>query len=398
MDKNNHFSGQPIIKQVLSLIPKGLIARTAEEYQADRYYKTFTTHTHLVTMLFATLTRVSSLRELSVAFLACEGRINHLNLNQFPKRSTISDGNKNRSSKVFASIYYALHQKYAKFLSDSSSKQAPVDNLKIIDSSTISLFSDILTGVGRNPMNGKRKGGIKLHTMIDALEDVPSLVRFSSAATHDHMLLDALHLKPHSFVVMDKAYVDYQQFAKWTESSIYFVTRQKENAEYESVEEFDIPDEVHPGVIKDEHIHVLKDDEAICLRRVAFWDEANQKTYVFISNNFALSADKIADIYKQRWQIELMFKRLKQNFPLKYFLGDNRNAIEIQIWCGLIVQLLMKVIQQKTKKTWAFSNLVTMVRLHLMTYINLKRFLNNPYQNWEFLTTKPPQKQMDIFG
>ena len=348
-------------------------------------------------MLYATLSGVSSLRELSTILLACEGRIGHLNLKYFPKRSTLSDANKKRSSDVFASIYYGLFNTYRSFLSDSSPLSLPVRHLKIVDSTTISLFSDILKGTGRNPINGKKKGGMKMHTMINALEDVPCLVRYTSAATHDHTFLKELELEKGSFIVFDKAYNDYLQYLQWTEEDIYFVTRQKDNAVYKSIEEFDLSDTTSDRVLKDERIVVQKEEKTIELRRVAYWDSEKEKVYEFISNNFLLSPEKICDIYKHRWQIETMFKRLKQNFPLKYFLGDNQNAIEIQIWCGLIIQLLMLVIQRRTKRKWAYSNMVSMIRFHLMTYIDLFKFLEDPNKKWKELTTKPPDKQLSLF-
>jgi len=350
MNKSNNFSGQPVIKQLLKLISPDIVSRTVASQDSDRYYKRFKTYDHLATMLYATLSGVSSLRELSTILLACEGRIGHLNLKHFPKRSTLSDANKNRSSEVFANIYYLLFDKYCSFLSDSSSLSLPIKHLKIVDSTTISLFSDILKGVGRNPINGKRKGGIKMHTMINALEDVPCLIRFTNAATHDHTFLKELDLEKGSFVVFDKAYNDYLQYLQWTKDDIYFVTRQKSNAVYTGIKEFDLSDTTSDAVLKDERISVQKDGKTIEFRRIAYWDADKNKVFEFISNNFLIAPDKIAAIYKHRWQIETMFKRLKQNFPLKYFLGDNQNAIEIQIWCGLIIQLLMLVVQRKTKR------------------------------------------------
>ncbi|MCF6319575.1 MAG: IS4 family transposase [Proteobacteria bacterium] len=397
MNKSNNFSGQPIIKQLLKLLSPEIITRTVSDHNSDRYYKRFKTYNHLVTMLYATLSGVSSLRELSTVLLACEGRIGHLNLKHFPKRSTLSDANKNRSSQVFASIYYSLYSKYASFLSDSSPLSLPVKHLKIVDSTTIGLFSDILKGVGRNPINGKKKGGIKMHTMINALEDVPCLVRFTSAATHDHTFLKDLQLEKGSFVVFDKAYNDYLQYLEWTQDDIYFVTRQKHNARYTSMAEFDLSDTTSDAVLKDELITVQKKGKTIELRRIAYWDANTNKVFEFITNNFLICPGKVAAIYKHRWQIETMFKRLKQNFPLKYFLGDNQNAIEIQIWCGLIKQLLMLVIQRKTKRRWAYSNMVSMIRFHLMTYIDLFKFLENPDKQWTELTTKPPDRQLSLF-
>ncbi|SMO86387.1 IS4 family transposase [Solitalea koreensis] len=396
MNKSKNFSGQPIISQVLKFIPSSLINRTAQKQGSDRYYKRFKTYDHLVTMLFATLSGSSSLREVSSIMLACEGKINHLGLTRFPKRSTLSDANKNRPSAVFASIYQQLYGRYKHFLSDSYSRSLPVKDLKIVDSSTISLFSDVLKGAGRNPIGGKKKGGIKMHTMINAQEDVPCLVRFSSAATHDHTFLKELGLQKGSFVVFDKGYVDYMQYHNWTVEGVYFVTRQKDNALYSSLEEFALDEHIHSGVLKDERIEIAKGKQVIYLRRVAFYHQQQNRVYEFITNNFELPADKITDIYKQRWQIETLFKRLKQNFPLKYFLGDNQNAIEIQIWMSLIIQLIMLVIQRKAKRKWAFSNMMSVIRYHLMTYIDLFKFLKKPDGDWSELNNRK-KGQLTLF-
>ena len=388
------FSGQPIISQILKFIDQSIIYRTAEKHKSDKYYKKFKTKDHLATMLYVVTSGLSSLRETTSIILACEGKINHLGMEHFPRRSTLSDANKKRSSEVFGDIYRSLYKRYRGFLSDSSEIVAAVKGLKIIDSTTISLFSDILKGTGRNPINGKKKGGIKMHTMVNSLEDVPCLVKFSSAATHDHEFLKNLELKKGSVVVFDKGYNDYEQYLEWTLADIYFVTRQKENAVYEDLEEFEIEDETDPGILKDEKIEVEKDGKKIELRRIAYWHEPHKKVYEFITNNFELSSEKIAEIYKNRWQIELIFKRLKQNFPLKYFLGDNQNAIEIQIWVSLIIHLIMKVIQRKIERKWAYSNMVSIVRFHLMTYINLFMFLENPESDWEILSTKSTDQML----
>lgn len=347
-------------------------------------------------MMYVVLSGCTGLREIATIMLACEGKINHLGLTNFPRRSTISDANRNRKSSVFSDIYFGLYHRYRKIITDSIQKDSIIKHLKIVDSTTISLFSDILKGVGRKPLNGKKKGGIKMHTMINASEDVPMLVRFTSAATHDHTFLKDLGLMKGSIVVFDKGYVDYEQYYRWNLDGIYFVTRQKDNAVWKSIDEFEIPDDSHNGVLKDEKIQIEKDGQIIILRRIAFWAEEQNKIYEFISNNYEYPAEKIAEIYKRRWQIELLFKRLKQNFPLKYFLGDSQNAIEIQIWVSLIVQLLMLVIQKQAERKWAYSNLMSVVRFHLMTYIDLFKFLKSPEADWCFLTNKTDE-QMALF-
>ena len=396
MNKNNKFSGKPIISQVIGLLDRIKINRTARANESDRYYKRFKTLDHLITMIYVVLSGCSSLREITGIMLACEGKLNHLGIKYFPKRSTISDANRKRKSKVFSDIYFDLYKKYKKIISDSRLKDRVIKHLQIVDSTTISLFTEILKGAGRNPVNGKKKGGIKMHTMINAAEDVPSLIRFSSAATHDHTFLKDLELKKGSIVVFDKGYNDYNQYLQWTLEGVYFVTRQKDNAVYESLQEYDIKEGIDNGVIKDEEIKIEKDGQSIKLRRIAYWSEEHKKIYEFITNNYELQPDKIAEIYKRRWQIELLFKRLKQNFPLKYFLGDTQNAIEIQIWVSLIVQLLMLVIQKTAQRKWSFSNLISIVRFHLMTYIDLFKFLKSPDAEWNLLTNKT-EEQMALF-
>ena len=397
MSKNTKFSGKPIISQVLSLLDKHKINRTAKKNKSDRYYKKFKTIDHLVTMLYVVLSCCSSLREITGIMLACEGRINHLGIDNFPKRSTISDANKKRSSKVFQEIYYDIFNSYSKIISDSRINDKVIKELMIIDSTTISLFCDILKGTGREPINGKKKGGIKMHTMINAAEDVPCLIRLTSATVHDHTFLKDLNLKKGSIVVFDKGYNDYKQFAKWEKEEIYFVTRIKSNAKYNSVNEYDIADDIDSGVIKDEKIEIANGKEILQLCKVGYWDEKNRRLFEFITNNFNFPADKIAEIYKRRWQMKLLFKRLKQSFPLKYFLGDSINAIEIQIWVSLIAQILLLVIQKLSKKRWAFSNLMSVIRFHLMTYIDLFAFLANPDSGWDNLKSKSDD-QLELFS
>ena len=177
------------------------------------------------------------------------------------------------------------------------------------------------------------------------------------------------------------------------------MTRQKDNAVYTSLNELDIKEEVDNGVLKDERIQLIKKDgKPFELRRIAYWHSPHKKVYEFITNNFELEPDKIAEIYKNRWQIESMFKRLKQNFPLKYFLGDNQNAVEIQIWVSLIVQLLMLVIQRKAERKWAYSNMISVISYHLMTYIDLFKFLKNPDSKWETISTKQPNQLLLFSG
>ena len=343
------------------------------------------------------------MRETASGMLACEGKLNHLGIDYCPPKSSLADVNIKRPSEVFGLIYGKLYKTYrGTFLSDSFAEKELLKRLFLIDSTVISLFKEVLKCTGRKNLDGKSKGGIKAHTMMNAYEGVPQLVYFSSAAVHDHVFLKKIKLEKNQIGVFDKGYVDYVQFAEWTKNNVFFVTRLKENAKYEGLEELDIPDDCNPGVIKDELISISYKDEqgkqqSLTLRRVAYWDDANKKLIVFLTNMIEFDAGLIVVIYKYRWQIELLFKQLKQNFPLKYFLGDNQNAIEIQIWCTLIVNLLYTIIKNQLKKKWAFSNIATIIRLHLFSYVNIFSFLNNPEKSW-INKIKPKTEAHDLFN
>jgi hypothetical protein len=396
MGKSTNFNGQPIFNQLIKFIDKSEIRKIAKKHGSERYVKKFTTYDHVIVMLFVAFVGYHSIREVILGLLANAHKLSHLGLSYLVRRSTFSEANQRRSSKVFGDIYLSVYHKHVSDLADSRLSDADMRRLYIMDSTTISLFKDILRGVGRNPKEGKKKGGIKAHTIIKASENVPCLIRYSEAARHDHMFLDeVLTLASGSIITFDKGYVDYAQYEAFTQNSIWYVTRLKENAVYNAKEEFDIPDDADTGVLKDEEIILYYGDnkeQQHRARRIAYWDNDNNRLFEFISNNFELPAEKIALIYKKRWQIELLFKQLKQNFPLKYFLGDNKNAIEIQIWSAMLANLLITLVRSKVKRSWAFSNLVSLIRQQLMNYINIYHFLEDPEGSWRQIVKKNKKK------
>jgi transposase len=375
MNKSTNYLGQPVFSQLLSLIEKAIIKKAIVEHKANHCYKKLFLWDHLVSMLYGVYSHCTSLRELQCGLEVCQGKLNHLNLSRVPPRSTLSDGNKNRPSKVFGAIYQSLYSFYKHTISDSYLKNTTIKGLYILDSSTISLFKAILKPAGRKRKDGTSKGGMKVHTLLNADTNMPSFINYTAAALHDQQFYKYIsNLPDYSVIVFDKAYINYQQFEAFTARHIFYVTRQKTNADYVSIEEFELPNNAQ-HILKDERIEITykdnKEQMKQQMRRVAFFSEQYGKAFVYITNNFELTAVEIAAIYAQRWQIETFFKKLKQNFPLTYFFGDNANAIEIQIWCALIALLLLDVMHKEHNSTMPFSILATLVRLHIMNYVAL---------------------------
>jgi len=399
MGKSNYFSSKSVFGQLISLIDDKTIKDAVKKNDSDRYVKRFKSKDHLISMLFCSFAKCNSLREVSGAMLGLSGKTESFQLNHIPKRSTLSDANKNRKVEFFEDIYNKLLREYGSVLSDSRIQDVLKKQVKIVDSTTISLFKNILSCVGRKAKDGKSKGGIKVHTVINADEKVPSLVWFSPATTHDHNFLQQLKCDDNTIYVFDKGYNDYKAFKHFTDNKTGFVTRIKDNAVYEELEIKEVSEDIHSGVLQDKIIEIeVKEGKTISklkVRKVKFYDRENKREFEFITNLFELRADLIAALYKIRWQIELLFKQLKQNFPLRYFLGDNENAIKIQIYCVLIVNLLIAVIKKRLKRSWAFSNLVSFCKIHLFNYIQLMKFLENPEKDW--IIDKAEIEQLSFF-
>ena len=396
MNEINKFPGQPLLSQILDTIPSATINVANRKHKANRYYKRLPLRVHLVSLLYGVFSYCNGLRELCEGMLACEGKLLHLGFDKAPARSTLSDANTHRSYLVFETIYFELLKKYHSFISDSRLKGLSIRNLKIIDSTTIRLFSDILRGVGRNTLDGSRKkGGLKVHTMMDAFSGVAQFVRMTEARVHDRKFLYHIDLPANSFLVFDKAYNLYSQFDKWTKQKIWFITRMKDNAVYHVTKV--LLDKTKrkkiKGVVKEQLITVgYKNIEGdmirVKLRRIIFIAD-DGKQYVFLTNNFTLPAFQVARIYKTRWMIELLFKQIKQNFPLRYFWGNSENAIKMQVYCVLIAQLMMVVIRKKAATKKSFANMITIIRLHLMSYVELFEFIKDTYKAWRKTNNAP---------
>ena len=409
MNKGTHFIGQPIYGQLINLLDRQRILSISREKGGERYVKHFDAWQHLVIMLYAVVKRFDSLREITDSMFPEARKLAHLGVSLMPRRSTLSDANARRPEAIFEAVYRDLYATYCGELSaDSRRRQNPkwLGRLQIIDSTTISLFSDLLfKGVGRNPKTGKKKGGIKVHTNIHANEGVPSDVRFTSAATHDSFMLKPTDYAEGDILAIDRAYIDYAKFEELTERGVVYVTKMKKNLAY--VVEDDTMLMAPDGRMECRIQHVTftkkaKGDDIVHHARIITYVDVKKtkvKLVQLLTNDMDMDAEDIVAIYKKRWEIELLFKQLKQNFPLRYFYGESANAIKIQIWVTLIANLLLMVVQKRVKRTWSFSGLATVLRIMLMYYVNLYTFLEEPEKDWAKLLREQeiPPPQLSLF-
>lgn len=385
MGKSTHFFGQPIYGQLVKSLDRDKIIEMSRKRGGEKYVKRFDGFTHLLTMLFAVFMRFESLREIETAMTAEVRKLHHIGIETVPKRSTLSDANNRRPEAFFEDVYRDLYQANKDKLSSDSRRCGPeawIKDLCIIDSTTITLFSNVLfKGVGRHPRTGKKKGGIKVHSVIHANEGVPCDVKFTSAATNDSFMLAPSYYKHDEIVALDRAYINYEKFEELTDRGVIYVTKMKKNLKYELL--LDVMTMSPDGKMEyREQIVVFRKGEINHIARMVTYVDIKKgkqpKLITLLTNDFDMDAETIVAIYRRRWQIESLFKQIKQNFPLRYFYGESANAIKIQIWVTLIANLLLSVLQSSLTRQWSFSGLATMVRIVMMYYLNLESFFNHP--------------------
>lgn len=378
--KHIFLSGHPIIAQLLSLIPKGLFNEVVEQQNADRYYKKLKSIDHFICMFYAVLTRNGSLREVCKNISLIAQKLIPFGIKQLPAKSTLSDANRKRDANLFAVLYSKLYQYYKTSLSGNWLElggEVDPARVEVFDSTTVTLFKEILKGAGRNPLCGKKKGGAKVFAKMNLAEGVPNYICIRSAATNENMFLQVMDLPEHGIAVFDKGYNRYSCFQKWDSSNRYFVTRKKDNARYEVVRDFDCSHA--QDILKDQLISLnfreKKVSRTVEVRLVSYADPESGEILEFITNLKGLDALTIALLYKNRWVIEVLFKQIKQNFELKYFLSDSENGIKIQIWVALILNLLFTVLHKRIKEAEDFSTMVMVAAKNLCSYVSLEKFL-----------------------
>lgn len=365
-----------LFSQLISLFNRTEFQTLVMKHRAERYAKRFNSWDHFVSMLFCQLAQAKSLREICGGLACCLGKLRHLGLKSAPNKSTLSYANAHRPWQMFKELFYQTLA-VCKEARTGKKKFRFKNKLLSLDSSTISLCLSIFPWAKFR----RTKGAVKLHLLLDHDGYLPTYAYISNGKTHDVTVAKRLSLSKGSIIAMDRAYNDYKLFYQWTLNGIFFVTRLKDNADYQIVQKLKLPKKrniLADGLIQWTGYQAQKNCP-ILLRRVAVWDIENQRQIVLLTNHMNFGATTVSSIYKDRWQIELFFKALKQNLKVKTFVGTSENALYIQIWTALISMLLIKYIQFKSRFHWSLSNLVAFLRWNLFTYRDLWQWADSPF-------------------
>ena len=368
-----------LFNQLLQHFPRTEFGALVKKHKAERCAKGFNSWTQLVSMLFCQLAHADSLREICNGLGCCIGKLVHLGIGKAPNKSTLSYANEHRSAKLYEELFYTALQRFRseRGMGARKRKFRFKNKLLSLDSTTITLCLEMFPWARFR----QAKGGVKAHVLLDHDDYLPRYVLLTEARRSDVKMARAFTLNPGSIVVMDRGYNDYALFGKWTAEEIYFVTRLKENAAYQVTVECAVPQ--NRNIRSDQLIRFVgekaQNDCPVVLRRVVLWDTVNEREIVLLTNLLAFGSTTIAAIYKDRWEVELFFKALKQNLKVKSFVGTSENALRIQIWTALIAMLLLKWLHYLSKAKWSLSNLASMLRLNLFTYRDLQTWLDDPF-------------------
>jgi hypothetical protein len=368
-----------LFNQLLQHFPVLEFAALVKKHDAERAAKGFSCRAQLVAMLFCQLAHADSLRDICNGLACCMGKLVHLGIDGAPNKSTLSYANRHRPAALYEELFYTALGRFRdeEGLGERKRKFRFKNKLLSLDSTTISLCLELFPWAKFR----RAKGGVKAHVLLDHDDYMPSYVLITEARRSDVKMAESFSINPGSIVAMDRGYNDYGLFGQWTERRIHFVTRLKDNAAYEVLEKAVVP--ANRNILSDQLIQFTGDkarrDCPFPLRRVVVWDTTGQREIELLTNLMEFGATTIAAIYKDRWEIELFFKALKQNLKVKSFVGTSENALRIQIWTALIAILLLKWMHHLSKAKWSLSNLASMLRLNLFTYRDLNAWLDNPF-------------------
>lgn len=377
-----------LFSQIISKLDRSKFNKLVKVKQTDKHCKGYTSWTHLVSMLFCQFAKSQSVRDISNGLRSATGNLNHLGIDRAPSKSTISYQNKHRDHELFKEYYFQLLESLGQHPKFKQVKFRIKSKIFLLDSTTISLCLSLFDWAKYKTA----KGAVKMHTLLDFDGNLPAYVNITDGKTADNKGANDIPVLRGSVIVADRFYNDFPLLNVWDNKGVFFVIRHKENLQFETLKENDLPDNRHQHILKDEII-CLKNESSKSkypgkLRRVSVWDEENKQVIELITNQFNWSPNTIGELYKSRWQVEIFFRDIKQLLHIKSFIGTSENAVMIQIWTALITILILKALKAQSKFGWYLSNLVAFIRLNLFVKIDLQLWLDKPFQEH----IEPPPK------
>lgn len=378
-----------LFSQIIKYLDRSSFNKLVKDKQTDKHCKGFNSWTHLVSMLFCQFAKSQSVRDISNGLRSATGNLNHLGIQKSPSKSTVSYQNQRRDWELFRDYYYKLLETLGQQAYRKRVKFRIKSKIFLLDSTTISLCLSLFDWAKYKTA----KGAIKMHTLLDYDGHLPAYVNITNGKTADNKGAYDIPLLKNSVIVADRFYNDFSLLNVWDSNKVFFVIRHKENFQFKSIKENELPDNRHQHILKDEVIEITgirsKNKYPKQLRRIVVWDDENKQEIELITNQKTWTANTISELYKARWQVEIFFREIKQLLHIKSFIGTSENAVMIQIWTALITILILKGLRAMGKYPWYLSNLVAFIRLNLFVKIDLQKWLDKP-----FVDPKPPPKSL----
>lgn len=369
-----------LFSQILANISREKFDRLVTKYQSDKHVKGLKSWTHLVSMLFCHIGGAGSVRDISNGLNSTTGNLSHLGVSRVPCKSSLSYMNSHRSYELFKDFYFqVLEQLVSKHSFAKNGLLQLKRKIFLLDASIIPLCLDVFDWATYR----RCKGAVKLHAVLDYEGCLPVFAQLTEGSVHEIKVAHSMNFPKGSVIVADRGYVDYKWLKVLDSNGCFFVTRAKSNMAFDIHQQFHVNGLKADGVLEEQHV-TLKNYKAKQhypgkLRLIRYLDSSTGKEYLFLTNNFTWKAKTVADIYKERWHIEVFFKQIKQHMKIKSFIGTSENAVQIQIWTAMTAILLMKFLKEKAKYDWHLSNLVTFIRLNLFVKIDLQKWLDQPF-------------------
>jgi hypothetical protein len=383
-----------LFNQLLQHFPRLEFGTLVKKHKAERAAKGFDCWTQFVAMMFCQLAHTDSLREICNGLACCAGKLVHLGVGQAPNKSTLSYANQHRPAGLYQDLFYTVLARFRneEGLGARKARFRFKNKLLSLDSTTITLCLTLFPWAQFR----RAKGGVKAHVLLDHDDYLPRFVRITQARSSDTRIAHSFDLPPESIVAIDRGYNDFKLFEKWTAAGVFFVTRPMHHIAFRVLGKRTLPS--NSNIRSDEVVQLCGKNAKrryghLRLRRLTLWDASNDRTITLLTNHLGLGATTLAAIYKDRWEIELFFKALKQNLKIRTFVGTSENALHTQIWTALIAMLLLKWLHHLSKAKWSLSNLASLLRLNLFTYRDLLAWLHSPLDTPPMI---PVQKQLSL--